>query len=95
MFFSRLLIYFFFFFFKIFFFFKANIPGVASECQTVLPDVLSGLTRVQTVCRWYQQTTLVGKDINLAFNYLHAAVFHAFLSSVDFFRYALRSSKIK
>ena len=47
-------------------FFEKNISGIPSECQTVWvqirPDILSGLVWVQTVCKGYQQTTLVGKD---------------------------------
>ena len=38
-----------------------------SDLQTVWiqirPDVLSGLMSVQTVCKGYQQTTLVGKEL--------------------------------
>ena len=39
----------------------------SSMCQTVWiqirPDILSGLIWVQTVCKGYQQTTLVGKEL--------------------------------
>ena len=49
----------FFFFFKLTFS-KKNLLGKPSECQTVWlqirSDVLSGLIRVQTVCKGYQQT---------------------------------------
>ena len=42
------------------------LSGILSECQTIRnqirPDVLSGLIWVQTVCKCYQQTTLVDKD---------------------------------
>ena len=53
-------------FFKINFFEKKKkISGTPSEFQTVLiqirPDILSGLIWVQTACKGYQQTTLVGK----------------------------------
>ena len=53
------------------FFFKINFSGkilfgIPSECQTiwiqVKPDNLSGLIWVQTVCKGYQQMTLIGKD---------------------------------
>ena len=56
------------------FFFKINflekIPsGIAPECQTVWiqirPDILLCLIWVQTVCKCYQQTTLVSKDLML------------------------------
>ena len=44
------------------------ISGISSECQTVWilirPDILSGLILVQTVCKGYQQTTLVGTELN-------------------------------
>ena len=54
------------FFFKFFNFWK--IPsGIPSECQTVRiqirPDILSGLICIQTVCKGYQQTALIGKDL--------------------------------
>ena len=46
-------------------FFLKILSGIPSECQTVWiqirPDILSGLIWVQTVCKGYQQTTLVGK----------------------------------
>ena len=45
-------------------------PGIPSECQTVCiqirPDILSGLIWVQTVCKGYQQTTLVTKELRLS-----------------------------
>ena len=55
-------------FFKIIF---SGIPsecqtdsGIPSECQTdwiqIRPDVLSGLIWVQSVCKCYERTTLVG-----------------------------------
>ena len=51
-------------FFKVIFEKKTH-SGIQSECQTffihIRPDVLSGLTWVQTVCKGYQQTILVGK----------------------------------
>ena len=43
------------------------ISGISSECQTVWkqnrPDISLGLIWVQTVCKGYQQTTLVGKEL--------------------------------
>ena len=59
-------------FFQINFSFKI-LSGIPSECQIVLiqirPDILLGLIWVQTVCKCYQQMTLVaGKElINLYF----------------------------
>ena len=48
---------------------KIYFRNIPSECQTVWfqirPDVLSGLIWFQTVCKGYQQTTLVGKELNL------------------------------
>ena len=51
---------------------KKNLLGLPSECQTVWiqirSDILSGLIRVQTVCKGYQQTIKVvtgGKRVNL------------------------------
>ena len=50
------------------FFFRKTLSGIPSECQTVWiqirPDILSGLIWVQTVCKSYQQTILVGKEID-------------------------------
>ena len=47
--------------------FRKVLSGIPPECETVLiqirPDVLSGLTWVQTVCKGYQQTALVGKAL--------------------------------
>ena len=44
------------------------VSGMLSECQTVWikirPDILLGLILVQTVCKGYQQTTLVGKEFS-------------------------------
>ena len=43
------------------------LSGIPSECQTVWiqirPNTLSGRIWVQTVCKGYQQTTLVGKEL--------------------------------
>ena len=53
-------------------FFKINflekfLSGIPSECQTVWiqirPHDLSGLIWIQAVCKGYQQTTLVGKEL--------------------------------
>ena len=47
--------------------FQKILSGIPSECQTVWiqirPDTLSGLILVQTVCKCYQQTTSVGKEL--------------------------------
>ena len=44
------------------------LSGISSECLTVWmqirPHILSGLIWVQTVCKGYQQTTLVGKELS-------------------------------
>ena len=44
------------------------LSGIPSECQTVWTqirtDVLSVLIWVQIVCKGYQQTTLIGKELN-------------------------------
>ena len=49
--------------------FRKILSGIPSECQTdwiqIGPDILSGLIWVQTVRKGYQQTTLVGKELNL------------------------------
>ena len=43
------------------------LVGIPSECQAfwiqIRPDVLSGLIWVLTVCKGYQQMTLVGKEL--------------------------------
>ena len=48
--------------------FQKILLGIPSVCQTVWnqisPDKMSGLIWVQTVCKVYQQTTLVGKEFN-------------------------------
>ena len=48
-------------------FFGIILSGIPSECQTVWikirPDIMSGLIEVQTVCKGYQQTALVGKEL--------------------------------
>ena len=47
--------------------FSKRVSRLVSECQTVWveirPNVLSGLIWVQTVCKGYQQMTLVGKEL--------------------------------
>ena len=47
--------------------FQKILSGIPSECQTVLmqirPDILSGLIWIQTICKGYQQTTLVCKEL--------------------------------
>ena len=53
---------------KSLFFFKNTLSGIPSECKTIWiqirPDVSSGLIWIQTVCKVYQQTTLVDKGLN-------------------------------
>ena len=48
-------------------FLEKILSGIPSVCQTAWiqsrPDLLSGLTWVQTVCHGYQQTTLAGKEL--------------------------------
>ena len=48
-------------------FFRNISPGISSECQTVWIQirykVLPGLKWIQTVCRGYQETTLVGRFV--------------------------------
>ena len=48
-------------------FFLKILSGIPPECQTVWiqirPDILSGLVWVKTVCKSYQQTTLVDKEL--------------------------------
>ena len=43
--------------------FQKILSGIPSECQTdwiqIRPDVLSGLVRVDSVCKGYEHTTLV------------------------------------
>ena len=47
--------------------FRKILSGIPSECQTVWiqmrPDIFSVLIWVQTVCKGYQQTMLVGKEL--------------------------------
>ena len=47
--------------------FRKILSGIPSEWQTVWiqirPDILSCLIWVQTICKCYQQTTLVGKEL--------------------------------
>ena len=51
--------------------FRKILSGTPSECQTVWtqirPDKMSGLIWVQTVCKSYQQMTLVGKELKPCF----------------------------
>ena len=48
-------------------FFQNILSGISAEFQTVwisiIPDGLSGLIWVQTVCKSYQQMTLIGKEL--------------------------------
>ena len=47
--------------------FRKILSCIPSECQIlwilIRPDVTSGLIWVQSVCKGYQQTTLVGKEL--------------------------------
>ena len=47
--------------------FRKILSGIASECQTnwiqIRPYVLSGLIWVQSVCKGYEQSTLVGNEL--------------------------------
>ena len=49
--------------------FSKNSSGISSECQTdwiqIRPNILSGLIWVQSVCKGYEQTTHVGKELML------------------------------
>ena len=46
--------------------FQKILSGIPSECQTdwiqTRPNILLGLIWVQSVCKGYEQTTLVGKQ---------------------------------
>ena len=78
------------------FFSKSTVRKILSEiqsnCQTVWiqirPDVLSGLVCFQTVCKVYQQTTLVGKELTItaARDYYMCNSSHS-TSSVNIIRY--------
>ena len=50
--------------------FRKTVSGIPSDCQTIWiqirPKVLPSLIWVQTVCKSYQQMTLVGKEGNFA-----------------------------
>ena len=53
-----------------------------------MPDVLSRLIRVQSVCKDYEQTTLVGNELNIdaqLTNHSPWEIVHAFFLSADFF----------
>ena len=58
-------------FFKLF---RKILSGIPTGRHTVWiqirPDILSGLIWVQTVCKGYQQTTLVGKELPLIYCHL-------------------------
>ena len=51
--------------------FEKIISGILSECQTdwiqIRPDISSGLIWVQSVCKGYEQMTLVGNELSYAF----------------------------
>ena len=48
-------------------FFKKILSGLLSDSQTdwiqIMPDILSGLILVQSVCKGYEQTTLEGNEL--------------------------------
>ena len=48
--------------------FHEIVSEIPSECQTVWiqirPDIMSGLIWVQSDCKGYEQTTLVGNELN-------------------------------
>ena len=50
-------------------FFRKILSEILSKCQVVWiqirPNKMSGLILVQAVCKGYQQTTLVGKELNI------------------------------
>ena len=51
------------------FFLKKMPKGIPTECQAVWfqirPNILLGLVWVQTVCKNYQQTILVAKELHI------------------------------
>ena len=55
--------------------FQKCVSVIPSACQPVWaqirPDALSGLIRVKIVCKFYQQTTLVGKELPNQFEKNH------------------------
>ena len=57
----------FYFFLKIKFskYYFRNTIRVSNSWIQIRPDKPSGLIRVQTVCKYYQQTTLVAKELNV------------------------------
>ena len=67
--------------------FRKILSGILLECQTVWiqirPDVLLGLIWVQTVCKSYQQTALVGNEFKRVWSFQGYIVF--VLSSLEFF----------
>ena len=46
--------------------FQKILSGITSEYQTdwiqIRPDILSGLIWIQSVCKSYEQTTLIGNE---------------------------------
>ena len=50
------------------FFFLKILSGIPTDCQTdwiqFRPNILSGLIWLQTVCKGYEQTTIVSKELN-------------------------------
>ena len=63
-------------------FFQKILSGIPSEGEKdwiqMMPNILLGLIWVQSVCKGYEQMTLVGNELTLAFMLL--------LSSADFFQ---------
>ena len=64
--------------------FRKILSGISSECQTnwiqIRPEVLSDLIWVQSVCKGFEQTSLVGKRVNytnsLPMKGLFGGIFH-------------------
>ena len=75
---------------RLLFFFKStfskNLSGIPSECQTVWnqirPDILSDLIWVQTVCKGYQQTTIIATSGERIKHGRKPIVYQVFLSVV-------------
>ena len=52
--------------------FQKHLSGIPSDYQTnwiqIRPHIMSGLVWVQSVCKDYEQTTLVGNELRLTCN---------------------------
>ena len=72
-------------------FFRKILSGIASEFRTVCiqirPDFLSGLIWVQTICKGYQQTTLVNKELSITAT--RVAIWGALVNKLDLFCFYL------